>query len=81
MRDDTGKKNELATLVKKAHDSRCSNSNFWNESEEVKSFIEDGENDIVQCDNCGCWADDNYENGERVQAFQRCSKCKKVFCE
>ena len=74
----TPKKKELANLIKKARMHR--GSNFW-DSEEVKAFIEERENDVLQCDNCGTWADEKHENGESNTYFQRCAKCKKVYCE
>ena len=83
LRDNTGKKKELANLIKKAKKikNKKDRNKFWDKSEEVKSFIEEGENDIAQCDNCGTCEDNNYVNGEGVKAFQRCSRCKKVHCE
>ena len=38
-------------------------SAFW-DSDEVKAFIEEGDNDIVKCDNCGCWSDEIFQNGK-----------------
>ena len=81
LRDDTGKKRELAQLIKKAKKikKKKDKDKFWDESDEVKKFIEEGENDIAQCDNCGTCEDSNYTNGEQVKSFQRCSRCKKVY--
>ena len=72
LKEDAQKYRELHRLYKKA---RKKGPKFW-DSDEVKSFIEDGENGAVQCENCRIWSDqaDN-------SIFQRCSKCKIVSCE
>lgn len=71
------KKKELHDLVKKA--SRIVPT-FW-DSEEVQRFIDEGERGIAKCDNCGTWANQEFHDGKTRLNFQRCSRCKKVFCE
>ncbi|KAL9190508.1 hypothetical protein ACHAXT_000214 [Thalassiosira profunda] len=69
------KKQKLGALLKKANKD---DSSFW-DSEEVLSYIEDGANDIQQCDNCGTSSDDKFNSGAAHPAFQRCARCRKVF--
>lgn len=69
------KKKELDELVKKSKEFGPS---FWDDSDEVRAFIEEGVSDLVCCDNCGCWADAEFADGRQL-SFQRCSRCKKVY--
>lgn len=71
------KKKELDELYEKSEE--IGDPSFW-DSNEVKSFIEEGNSDIVQCDNCGCWSDEIFQNGS-MKKFQRCARCKNVFCK
>ena len=69
------KANKLDELVKKAREVGPS---FWDDSEEVKAFIEEGGSEVVCCDNCGSWANDKFADGRKL-TFQRCARCKKVY--
>jgi hypothetical protein len=69
------KKKELDELVKKSKEFGPS---FWDDSDEVRAFIEEGFSDLVCCDNCGTWADAEFADGKQL-SFQRCSRCKKVY--
>ena len=71
------KKKELDELYEKSEE--IGDPSFW-DSDEVKSFIEDGDNDFVKCDNCGRWSDEIFQNGS-MSKFQRCARCKNVFCK
>ena len=71
------KKKELYELVQKAKDE---GPEFW-DSDEVKRFIDEGETNDERCDNCGTWADAEFLNRGRRTKFQRCARCKRVYCE
>lgn len=77
LKDGTPKYKELSNLIKKAEEI---GTTFW-DSEEVRSFIENGANDSKQCDNCGTWSDAQFRSGESHTSFQRCDRCKKVYCK
>jgi ankyrin repeat protein len=70
------KKKELHGLVEKA---KKYGPSFWDDSDEVKAFIEEGESEVVCCDNCGCWNNQEFADGRKLNTFQRCSRCKKVY--
>ena len=57
------KKKELDELYEKSEE--IGDPSFW-DSDEVKAFIEEGDNDIVKCDNCGCWSDEIFQNGSSL---------------
>ena len=71
------KKKELDELYEKSE--KIGDPSFW-ESEEVKAFIEEGDNDFVKCDNCGRWSDEIFQTGS-MSKFQRCARCKNVYCK
>jgi hypothetical protein len=77
LKDGTPKYKELSSLIKKAEEI---GTTFW-DSEEVRSFIENGANDSKQCDNGGTWSDAQFRSGESHTSFQRCGRCKKVYCK
>jgi len=70
------KKKELDELVKKAKDF---GPRFWDDSDEVKAFIKEGGSEVVCCDNCGSWNNQEFAYGRKLNTFQRSSRCKKVY--
>lgn len=70
------KKKELDELYEKSEEAGPS---FW-DSDEVKAFIEEGNNDFVKWANCGRWSDEIFQNGS-MSKFQRCARCKNVYCK
>mmetsp|Transcript_8156 Transcript_8156/g.17050 ORF Transcript_8156/g.17050 Transcript_8156/m.17050 type:complete len:551 (+) Transcript_8156:215-1867(+) len=75
LQGDALKYRELSRLITKSKKSKGQDAEFW-DSEEVKAFIEDGDDSAVQCQSCRMWSD---MSSHQHLTFQRCSKCKSAY--
>lgn len=75
MNDPVDKNRALKKLWKKSLGKDP--AKFWDASSGIiRSFIDDGKDEGVQCADCRTWLDDTEQ-----ERFSHCSKCKKVHCK